>query len=203
MRIERITTNLLQGIYWESSLLETQRGFEENSAICLYPQLKEHTFIGFGGAFTEAAAYNWLGLPKQLRAEVMEACFGDSGLRYTLGRTHMNSCDFSLGNYACLDKPDGIFQMTRDREYLLPMIQTANAITGGKLQLLLSPWSPPAFMKTNGEMNHGGKLKPDYRELWAQCMARYVFEYRNAGIGVRFVSVQNEPDAVQTWDSCI
>ena len=119
----------------------------------------------------------------------------------------MGSCDFSLGNYACTDDPDDTelarFDLDRDTEYIIPMIRAADEAAGVKTRLLLSPWSPPAFMKSNGEMNHGGKLKPEYRAMWADCMARYAAEYRKAGLDVRWISVQNEPNAIQTWDSCV
>ena len=58
-------------------------------------------------------------------------------------------------------------------------------------------------MKTNGEMNHGGKLRPEYRDAWARYYARYVYAYREEGIPIWGLSVQNEPEAKQTWDSCI
>lgn len=68
---------------------------------------------------------------------------------------------------------------------------------------MAAPWSPPAFMKTNGEMNHGGKLKREYYEAWAAYFVKFLEAYKKAGIPVRFLTTQNEPMAVQTWDSCI
>lgn len=68
---------------------------------------------------------------------------------------------------------------------------------------MAAPWSPPAFMKTNGEMNHGGKLKREYYEAWAAYFVKFLEAYKEAGIPVRFLTTQNEPMAVQTWDSCI
>ncbi|MBQ3457535.1 MAG: signal recognition particle receptor subunit alpha, partial [Synergistaceae bacterium] len=70
------------------------------------------------------------------------------------------------------------------------------------LVLLMAPWSPPPFMKTNGEMNHGGELKPEYRQLWADYYVRFIQEYKKRGIDISFTSIQNEPNATQTWDSC-
>ena len=205
--IYQIKTNLRKNKFWGESELAVQQGFQENEAVCLYPQYTDQTFLGFGGAFTEAAAYTWKNLSAENRAALIDMYFGEDGLRYALGRTHMGSCDFALGNYACLDGPGEAaaagFHMERDREYLIPMIKAADEAAGAKIRMLLSPWSPPAFMKSNGEMNHGGKLLTEYRALWADCIARYVSEYRRAGIDVSWVSVQNEPNAVQTWDSCV
>ena len=82
------------------------------------------------------------------------------------------------------------------------MIKAAEKELGKPLVLLMAPWSPPAFMKTNGEMNHGGELKPEYRELWADYFVKFIQEYKKRGIEISFTSIQNEPNATQTWDSC-
>ncbi len=63
--IYQIRTNLRKNKFWEESELTVQQGFHENEAVCLYPQYTDQTFLGFGGAFTEAAAYTW----KKLNAE--------------------------------------------------------------------------------------------------------------------------------------
>ena len=83
------------------------------------------------------------------------------------------------------------------------MIKDAMAVEGAKFKLFSSPWSPPAWMKTNGQMNYGGQLKPECRDVWARYYARYIKEYANEGIAVWGLTVQNEPAATQTWDSCI
>ena len=82
------------------------------------------------------------------------------------------------------------------------MIKDALAINP-EIQLLASPWSPPAFMKSNQEMNHGGVLKKEYYQMWADMIVKYVEEYEKLGIAIHRISVQNEPKATQTWDSCL
>ena len=71
------------------------------------------------------------------------------------------------------------------------------------IEMFASPWSPPAYMKTNGEMNHGGKLKEEYFDLWAEYYVKFVKAYEEAGVKITSISVQNEPKAKQRWDSCI
>jgi glucosylceramidase len=71
------------------------------------------------------------------------------------------------------------------------------------MSFLISPWSPPAFMKTNGEMNNGGELKKEYYRTWAEYFAKFIKAYKEEGIKIRYLTVQNEPAATQTWDSCI
>lgn len=163
---------------------------------------------GFGGAFTEAAATTWLKLSPGQRQAFLQACFDPArGHGYTLCRVHMNSCDFSLGHYAHAEAGDDPalagFSIERDRQALLPMIQAAQQVAGRPLKLLVSPWSPPAWMKDNGRMADGGRLRPECRAAWAQCFVRFIRAYEAEGVPVWGVSVQNEPEARQRWDSCL
>ena len=163
---------------------------------------------GFGGAFTEAAALTFARLPAERQAEFLRAYFDPAaGHGYTLCRTHINSCDFALGNYAYAEVADDTalrhFSIDRDRQALIPLIRAAQQAAGRPLKLLASPWSPPAWMKTNGQMNGGGKLKPGYRAAWAQYYCRYIRAYEQEGIPIWGLTVQNEPEAVQTWESCL
>lgn len=166
------------------------------------------TIEGFGGAFTEAAAVTLYKLPAEKQAEVLHAYFDPTaGHGYTLCRTHINSCDFSSGNYA-YDEVAGDhelqhFSIDCDRRALIPMIHDAFRAAGGPIKLLATPWSPPAWMKTNGKMTHGGKLKPDCRETWAKYYCRYIREYEQENIQIWGLSVQNEVEATQTWESCL
>jgi glucosylceramidase len=165
-------------------------------------------FLGFGGAFTEAAAVTLDKMPSRRRQEILAAYFSPSqGNAYTLCRTHINSCDFSLANYAYAEVDGDVglehFSIARDRQSLIPLIHEAMDLSAGALRLFASPWSPPAWMKTNGQMNGGGKLRAEYRHAWAQYYVRYIQEYAKEGIPIWGLTVQNEPEAAQTWDSCL
>jgi glucosylceramidase len=162
---------------------------------------------GFGGAFTEAAAVTFHKMSPERRAEILKAYFDlHEGHGYTLCRTHINSCDFALGNYTYAEVDGDVdlehFDIGRDCQALIPLIKAAQQGAGSPLKLLASPWSPPAWMKTNSQMNQGGKLKPEYRDVWARYYCRYIQAYENEGIPIWGVSVQNEPEATQVWDSC-
>ena len=166
------------------------------------------TLLGFGGAFTEAAAVTWNNLPEAEREQVLRAYFDRAiGHGYAICRVHMNSCDFSLGNYAHADEPGDTelsgFSIERDRQALLPFIKAAQRVAGQPLKLLMSPWSPPAWMKSNGQMNEGGHLLAQFARSWARCYVRFIQEYEAEGVPIWGVSVQNEPAATQRWDSCI
>jgi glucosylceramidase len=166
------------------------------------------TIEGFGGAFTQSAAVTLYELPVEKQTEVLRAYFDPNlGHGYTLCRTHINSCDFSSGNYTYDEVPNDYelqyFSIDCDRRALLPMIRDAFQIAEGQIKLLATPWSPPAWMKTNGKMMQGGKLKPECRETWANYYCRYVREYERENIPIWGLSVQNEVEATQTWESCL
>tara|TARA_B000000557_G_C20812857_1_gene461224 strand:- start:733 stop:2091 length:1359 start_codon:yes stop_codon:yes gene_type:complete len=177
-----------------------------NKIIINEKELKQE-FMGFGGAFTEASASVYSKLPRHKRNEIITSYFGDvNGNSYSIGRTHINSCDFSLGNYAYCEEEDeslGSFSIEHDKSIIIPFIKDAMQLSKIPLKLLASPWSPPAWMKTNGEMNNGGKLKLEYRKSWANYYCKYIKAYEEEGISIWGISVQNEPAAKQTWDSCL
>lgn len=202
MNAKLVTTDLGRGQYWDVQQVALGE-IDHIHRVSVYPKLERQIFHGFGGAFTEAAGCCYQKLPAEKRRGFMECYFGESGLGYTLGRTHIGSCDFSLGSYSCREQEGASFDASRDETYILPMIRDAQAAAGRPISLLLSPWSPPAFMKSNGDRDHGGRLLWGYGALWAQYMAEYVRYYRDRGCTVRYITVQNEPAAVQVWDSCI
>ena len=192
----------------EQAPLQRHAGVHELPVVMVNPRCLFQTIEGFGGAFTEAAAVTWQKLGPARREQLLRDYFGrPDGHGYTLCRVHMNSCDFSLGNYAHVESGGDVelegFSIERDRRALLPFIQAAQRVAAQPLKLLVSPWSPPAWMKSNRQMNHGGKLLPQYRQAWARCFVRFIEEYQKEGVPVWGVSVQNEPAATQRWDSCI
>lgn len=208
MDAKLIVTNLKENRLWaEEPVSYGPIGWpDEAQQVVVYPHLERQEFQGFGGAFTESAAYNWQKLPEDKRKAFLEAYFGENGLRYTQGRVHIGSCDFSLGHYDCVEDPEDrslkTFQANRDDQYIIPLVQAAEAVAGRKISLLLSPWSPPGFMKDTGKRDQGGRLLPEYREFWASCMAKYAAHYREQGLNVERVSIQNEAAAAPPWDSC-
>ena len=180
---------------------------EDFGTIVINKHEVKQKILGFGGAFTEAAASVYDKLDDEKKDEIIQAYFGVNGNGYTMGRTHINSCDFSLENYSYCDAPGDIelqnFSISRDRKLLIPFIKDALEVTETPINLLASPWSPPPWMKTNGEMNHGGKLKKEYRDVWAQYYCKYINAYEKEEIPIWGISIQNEPEAKQIWDSCL
>jgi glucosylceramidase len=165
--------------------------------------------VGFGGALTESAAWALGQLPAATRAEVLRRYYDPrDGLGYTLARTHINSCDFSLNMWE-LDATPGDydlhdFSLAPMRRWVLPLIHDAMAASGGQLRVLASPWSPPAWMKSNNRMDDGGSLRPEYAPAWANYYVKFVQAMQQEeNIPVWALTVQNEPEARQTWESCL
>ncbi len=171
--------------------------------ISINKAVEYQTHLGLGGAFTESAAVNYQRLSETAKKQFLTQYFDpDQGSGYNIGRIHMNSCDFSLGNWACQPTVDADFSIAHYEQAILPMIRDAEATLGQKIKLLVSPWSPPSWMKTNGEMNNGGHLKAEYREQWAYYYVQFIQALQAKGFEIWGLTTQNEPDATQIWDSC-
>jgi glucosylceramidase len=185
---------------------DTGKMVERKVFIFLDDSRSFQTMLGIGGAITDASAETFAKLSAAQQAELLKAYYDPKdGIGYTLARTNMQSCDFSSRSYSYVNENDKdlkSFSITQDEQYRIPLIKKAMA-TAGKLTLYVSPWSPPAWMKDNNDMLHGGKLLPQYNQAWASFFVRYIKEYEKRGIPVWGLSVQNEPLAVQKWESCI
>jgi glucosylceramidase len=177
--------------------------------VCVFvdPQIKFQTITGIGGTITDAAAETYATLSKDVQKEFLKAYYDrNSGIGYTLARTTIHSSDFSSGSYTYLKHNDTSlksFDVAHDQRYRIPLIKACIAAAGGKLPLFVSPWSPPAFMKSNNDMLRGGKLLPEYRSAWANYFVKFIKSYESLGIPVWGLTVQNEPMATQKWESCI
>jgi len=166
------------------------------SNIQLFPEKKYQTITGFGGSFTEASASLLNRLSNENRSKIIEAYFGESGAKYSLTRTHMNSCDFSLTNYSYSpvegDKELKHFSIKEDKDDLIPMIKDAIAVSKDGFKIVSSPWTASPWMKDNKDWR-GGKLLPEYYDTWALFFSKYRTAYKNEGIDIWGFTVENEP----------
>lgn len=175
---------------------------EENQILNIYTSEKLQTVSGFGGAITESSAFVYQGLADDDKIRFINSCYGKDGLAYRYGRAAIGSCDFSLGPYeGLLNGPAQRVSLINDERYILPFLRDIEKRT--PLSLLLAPWSPPARWKTNSSRIHGGKLEKSHWDDYAQFLCHYVEAYEKNGFSVPLLSIQNEPKATQTWDSCL
>lgn len=173
----------------------------------IYPRVRYQEIQSFGGAITDAVAATLEKMPDAISKEVINAYFGPEGIGYRSIRTHIDSCDFATEPYVAMNDPEDenfdAFSLARIENKIIYWIKEAYKAAGERLPVMLSPWSPPAFMKTNGSRTSGGHLKKECYSYWARYICRYIQEFRVRGINVTALSIQNEPNATQTWDSCL
>ena len=177
---------------------------EEDNIIDIQEMIKYQTFKGFGGAFTESAAYVFSKLSPSLQEDVLNLYFSKEGLNYKYGRLPIDSCDFSLNQYSEIENEEKLetFDLNHANKYIIPFITKAYKVNNN-IKLIFAPWSPPKYMKDNNSRVNGGKLKIEYYEKWANYLVSYIKKYSDKGFKVFALSSQNEPNALQSWDSCI
>ncbi|TGE25894.1 glycosyl hydrolase [Hymenobacter aquaticus] len=177
--------------------------------VCVFvdPTKTFQSVLGIGGALTDASAETYAKLSKDQQQEFMQAYYSPTkGIGYTLARTSIASSDFSSAPYDYVADQDAslkTFSVRHDEQYRIPFIKQAIAAAGGKLTMYVAPWSPPAWMKDNNNRLKGGKLLPQYRQAWADHYVKFIKEYERQGIPIWGLSTQNEPMAVQKWESCL
>jgi glucosylceramidase len=180
---------------------------EIQSSIFVNPNKIFQTFLGIGGAITDASAEVFAKLAKDKQQEFLNAYYSkDKGIGYSIIRTTIHSSDFSSGSYTYIaegDKELKTFNIDHDRKFKIPLIKKAIETAKGEVKLYASPWSPPAFMKDNKNMLKGGKLLPEFYQPWANYYVKFINSYQKEGIPVWGLTVQNEPMAIQKWESCI
>ena len=188
------------------SFQNAQQPFETQICVFVDATKQFQTFIGIGGALTDAAAETFAKLPEAAKQEFLTAYYdAQKGIGYTFGRTTINSCDFSSDSYSYIaDKDSALntFSVDHDMKYRIPFIKQVLKQSGG-MPIFVSPWSPPAWMKDNNDMLHGGHLLPQYRQAWANYFVKFIQAYEKQGIPIWGMTVQNETMAKQTWESCM
>ncbi len=194
--------NLLVDVYETSAAgnklqkIEVTENQTADVVIKINPAEKFQEIIGFGGSFTESTAYLMNQIGKENRKQILDAYFGKNGAKYSLTRTHINSCDFSLSNYSYApvegDKELKHFSIDEDRDDIIPMIKEAMAVSKDGFKIMSSPWTAPVWMKDNKDWK-GGKLLPEYYDIWALFFSKYINEYKKEGIDIWGLTVENEP----------
>jgi len=185
-----------------NSLKPGYKGGNCNVVVDTSQQFQTHR--GFGGAFTDSAAIAIDVLPVDKRKELIDAYFSKQGLCYNLARLPMHTTDFSTHSQTYIEDGDvelKTFDIGWDAKRL-DFYKECESVSGGFFTMLAT-WTPPAFMKSNKELQHGGKLLPEYREAWAEYYCKFIAELNKRDIKIDCLSVQNEPEAVQRWESCI
>jgi len=166
------------------------------------------TVEGFGGCFNELGYVALNRLSEAQRNRVLDALFAPDGeLKLQMCRLPIGASDYALEWYS-LNETDGDlamahFSIERDRKYLIPYIREALKRNPG-LKLFASPWSPPTWMKHPRAYNYGTlRWEPEILEAYALYFVKFVQAYREEGITIHQIHVQNEVAADQKFPSCV
>ncbi len=192
----------------DSGLKFSDFGQPLETQVCVFvdPTHSFQTLLGIGGAITDASAETFAKMPVSVQNQLLTAYYDKvNGIGYTLARTSIHSSDFSSASYTYVsdgDKELKTFNIDHDRQFRIPLIKRATKTAGGKLTMFVSPWSPPAWMKDNNSMIQGGNLLPQFKQSWANYFVKFINAYQKEGIPIWGLTLQNEPMAKQTWESC-
>ena len=179
---------------------------ETEVAIFINPKKTFQKYLGIGGAITDASSEVFATLNETQQNKLLESLYGKDGIGYNIIRTSIHSSDFGLGSFTYVKEGDAdlkTFSIEKDKDKRIPFIKKAIDLIKDDLVFYASPWSPPAFMKSNKNMLQGGKLLPEFRQAWADYYVKFIKAYEEEGIPVWGLTIQNEPMAVQRWESCI
>ncbi|ANQ51166.2 hypothetical protein MY04_3822 [Flammeovirga sp. MY04] len=193
-------------------VIDTDQKVKWGHEITIYPEIEYQTIEGIGGAFNEIGGEALSSLSEEQQQEVMENLFHPKNAGFTFCRTAIGSSDFGLDAYSYSNTPNDIemkdFSIERDQKYVLPYIKKALDVQPDLL-VFASPWSPPAWMKTNASMtgltktpNHLKEDKKVY-QAYANYFVKYIKSYQQAGVNIDRICVQNENDANTKYPSCV
>lgn len=188
----------------QTSLLARQKTnlFEakETASIVLDSTIRYQEIEGFGAALTGSSAYliNRKMSTASRNTLLNELFHPENGIGISYLRMTIGASDFSLSDYTYNDMPAGQtdyplsnFSIAEDREDVVPVFKQILGVNPS-IRIMGSPWSAPAWMKTNGSLK-GGKLKTDAYSTYAQYFVKYIQEYKSNGIDIDAVTPQNEP----------
>ena len=184
MRVVKYTTDVLNNIYFEESKIESCKKCDSN--IIIDTSNLNQKWLGMGGAVTQASCVNYLKLSSKKRKDFINDYYDE--LNYKWVRLPIGSCDFSPISYEYSNK-----------KYLFPLL---NDIKKYKLTYLASPWTPPKMYKVL-PFRCGGRLKKKYYDSYVDYLIKYIDAYKDNGINIDYLTIQNEPNASQIWESCI
>ncbi len=183
--MKKYVTDIANDIWYEEELISDIDNIDETVEV----KDKISFFEGMGGALTQASTVNYQLLNN--KEEFIKAYFEE--LNYKFIRLPIGSCDFSPISYDYL--VDNKFDINKDKELIHPLL---NDIKKYNLTYMASPWSPPKKWK-----NIFNKLKKNRYSDYADYLVSYINYYKDYGIDIKYISMQNEPYAYQIWESCV
>jgi len=202
--MKKIVSDINNNILIKSSNIKLKKvnKYIENNVIRIYKDEVITKYKGIGGAITPAVAYNYSKLSDDNKNKFIKDYFSNDGLNYNVIRLVIGSCDFSYSTFEYSRKKDlSDFNIDEDMKYIVPMLRDIKKVKD--FEIIASPWSSPSMFKDNKRLTIGGKLKKKYYDIYSDYLVRYINEYKNQGFNISYLTIQNEPFATQTWESCV
>ncbi len=216
--VYQTTPDLLEALSQRESLYFEKASLPGVPMVTVDDSQRFQEIDGFGASLTDAAA--WLFARKLTPVEI-DAAFKmlfarKSGIALNFLRQPVGSSDLAVSFYSFDDlcaqttkactTPAGLadpnldhFSLAHDQQYILPLLKQALAINPG-IHVMLTPWSPPGWMKTSGSMlgsnaetRQASSLRPEFYMAFANYLVKTIQGYQAAGVPVWALSVQNEP----------
>jgi O-glycosyl hydrolase len=194
----------------QTDLAFTEKNTGGERAIQIDERTSYQSILGLGNSLEHSTCYNLSLLPAERREKAVESLVHpEKGIGMSLMRICIGTPDFTASPwYTYDDMPPGEkdpelkhFSIAKDREYVLPVLKLAKKVNP-QLKFFASPWSPPAWMKTNDRIG-GGSINPEHFGPLAEYFARFVKAYQAEGIEIHAVTIQNEPEyAPGTYPTC-
>jgi glucosylceramidase len=215
---------------WQKAKVKVEKAAETTQANILIKAEKVQQIDGFGGCFNEMGWDAMAVLPEAKRSEIINNLFSPQGANFTYNRMPMGANDYSLSYYSFNDIAEDFsmtnFNIDRDRYILVPYIKAAQKVNPA-IKVWASPWTPPAWMKTNrhyaGQPEPNNGLLPQlsaraegnsdgftttfvmlrgYLEAYALYFTKFIQAYQKEGIEICAVHVQNEPYHIANFPQC-
>jgi len=195
-----LTTPDRSALLTEQTPLRFERSVSSLPAVTVDDRQKFQTMDGFGMALTGGSAQLLMRMDAPQRQSLLRELFGRSGgsigisyLRISLGSSDMNDHPFTYDDLAPGETDVDLkqFSLGPDQTTVVPVLQEILAIDPS-LPILATPWSAPAWMKTNDSLK-GGSLKPEYYDVYARYFVKYIQAMKANGIGIAAITPQNEP----------
>jgi glucosylceramidase len=170
------------------------------ATITIDPAQKFQTIDGFGFALTGGSATHMVKMSAPARNALIRELFatdgdhiGTSYLRVSIGASDLNAYVFSYDDMPAGKTDTGMvhFDLGPDKQDVIPILKEILKVNPA-IRIMGSPWSPPAWMKTNND-TRGGSLKPEYYASYAKYFVKYIQEMKKQGIHIDAITVQNEP----------
>jgi glucosylceramidase len=197
----RLTTPDKAALFASQAAISFQSDSTNVATIAVDTTQRFQSIDGFGYTLTGGSAQLINALPDSTKDKLLRELFTteDNGIGISFLRVSIGASDLDDHVFSYNDLPKGKtdielknFSMADDEKHLIPILKKIVALNPN-IKIMGSPWSAPAWMKTNGNPK-AGSLKKEYYPVYAQYFVKYLQNMQNLGISLHSITIQNEPE---------